>query len=123
MNTEVTNQSPESLGRFEIAGGDDGAYGPRFGPIRGTCVGVFGHDQNRCLVLQLESEVVHERFATTQVALRPRYTGTSFDTLLTEGGTVGVSLVLPAGEQSIREGLSAQNSLYWSIGTMRPSGA
>ncbi len=109
-----------SVRRYFIAGGDDGAYGPCFGPTSATEVGLFGAAETACLVLQLAQPVREADQDFELLAVRPRYVGVSFKDLQSEGGTVGVSLVLRGKESSIRAGLSAENSWYWSIGTITP---
>jgi hypothetical protein len=95
--------------RYTIAGGDDGCYGPRFGPIFAKEVGVFGSESTACLVIRLAEPVQEGSEQIQLLALRPRYSGVTFQELQTKGGTVGVSLVLPCKESSIRDGLSTAN--------------
>ncbi len=109
--------------RYTIAGGDDGCYGPSFGPVSANEVGVFGSEGTACLVIQLAEPVQEGSEQFQFLALRPRYAGGTFQDLRVKGGTVGVSLVLPGKESSIREGLSTENSKYWAIGTCTPSEA
>ena len=109
--------------RFTIAGGDDGCYGPRFGPVTAIEVGLFGSEATACLVIRLAEPVQEGSEHFEFLAIRPRYTGVTFEELRANGGTVGVSLVLPGKDFSIREGLSTENSKYWAIGTCTPSEA
>jgi hypothetical protein len=111
------------MNRYTIAGGDDGCYGPRFGPVAADEVGLFGSEAKACLVVRLAESVQDGSEHFEFLAIRPRYVGVTFEYLRAKGGTVGVSLVLPGKESSIREGLSTENSKYWAIGTCTPSEA
>lgn len=109
--------------RYTIAGGDDGCYGPSFGPVSATEVGLFGSEGKACLVIRLAESLQEGTEHIQFLALRPRYVGVTFEELRAKGGTVGVSLVLPGQESSVREGLSDKNSRYWAIGSCTPSEA
>jgi len=109
--------------RYTIAGGDDGCYAPSFGPAVAEEIGVFGADGRACLLLRLLEPIQDGSDRVQHLAVRPRYVGVTFQDLQASGGTVGVSLVLPGQEASIREGLSETNSRYWAIGTCTPSEA
>jgi hypothetical protein len=115
--------STTSAQRYSIAGGDDGVYGPSFGPVSATEVGLFGSAEAACMVVQLAQPVREGSQEFELLAVRPRYVGVTFTELQSKGGTVGVSLVRQGHESSIRSGLTAENSKYWSIGTITPSEA
>lgn len=111
------------MNSYSIAGGDDGCYGPSFGPATAEEVGVFGNEGSKCLVLRLHEPIQDGAMRIQLLAVRPRYVGVSFEALRTTGATVGVSIVLPGKEEQICEGLSEENSKYWAIGTCKRSDA
>jgi hypothetical protein len=123
-NQAPLGPDPKSMKHYTIAGGDDGCYGPRFGPALAEEAGVFGTEANACLVLRLLEPINEPSIGTVRLlAVRPRYVGVAFEEINKSGGTVGISLVLPGHEASITLGLSDCNSKYWAIGTCTPSEA
>jgi hypothetical protein len=108
---------------YTIAGGDDGCYGPRFGPVAAEEIGLFGAEGRVCLLLRLLEPIQDGPVQVQHLAVRPRYEGVTFHDLQASGGTVGVSVVFPGQEASVQEGLSELNSRYWAIGTCTPSDA
>jgi len=108
---------------YLIAGGDDGCYGPSFGPAVAEEVGIFGEEGHACLLLRLLEPIQEGSAQIHLLAIRPRYVGVTFQELQARGATVGVSIVLPGQEGSIRGGLSELNSRYWAIGICTPGEA
>ncbi len=86
-------------------------------------VGLFGEGGHACLVLRLLEPIQDGPAQVRLLAVRPRYVGVTFQELQTTGGPVGVSIVKPGQEESIRGGLTDLNSKYWAIGTCTPSEA
>lgn len=106
---------------YELAGGDGGAYGPVFGPIRATEVKLVTSGQQEYLLLRLMSPIQYKRDAIEYLVVSPRHAGDTIDKLRQETCTVGVGRVLPDKENEIEiSGVTAANVEYWSIGICKP---
>lgn len=102
---------------FEVAGGDGGCYGPRFGPVRAECVAQVPSAEGGHLLLRLSAPILVEGVCIEFLAVRPRYVGDSLEDIAMNGGTVGYWRVFPGKVLKVHAGLDATNSEYWSIGT------
>lgn len=105
------------MGTFEIAGGDDACYGPRFGPWTVETVGVVGDSDAGHLLLALPHPAQVDGAMVEVLAVRPRYVGVTLQDLLREGGTVGIWRVLPGRLTDLASGITPDNAEYWAIGT------
>lgn len=106
--------------RYELSGGDDGAYGPGFGPVRAFEIDVVEDaDGKRWQLVQLESALDYEDQRIEYFVLSPRYTGDRLSTLRDKGCTVGIGRVLPGKIDRVRNGDVAENVQYWAVGTSR----
>ncbi len=104
--------------RYELSGGDDGAYGPGFGPVRAFEIDVVEDaDGKRWQLVQLESALDYEGQRIEYLVLTPRYVGDRFSKLRNKGCTVGIGRVLPGRINMVRNGAIADNVDYWAVGT------
>ena len=108
------------MSTFEIAGGDDGCYGPRFGPAIADALGEVPSVDGGHMLLALREPLHIDGKTICLISVRARYVGDSLETIRGSGATVGVWRVLPEGEGTARQGLTPANSEYWAIGTCKP---
>ena len=102
------------MASYELAGGDGGSYGPQFGPIRARELGEIPGQDGGHILLALDTPLHIEGAVIEFLAIRPRYVGDTISTIRRKGATVGVWRVLPNCENSVRGGITQQNSEYWA---------
>lgn len=106
--------------RYELIGGDDGPYGPAFGPIIVFEVDLVEDGTGKFWqVVQLEQALEHDGQRIEFLTLSPRYAGDSLKKLRESGCTVGIGRVLPARIDDLRKGAVADNVEYWAVGTSK----
>lgn len=103
---------------FELSGGDGGAYGLLFGPIKAIEFADIDVAENKkYLVLKLEKPIVDSETVISYLIVAPRYVGDTIEILKEKGCTVGVSIVYPEKiEEVLASGMNSKNSKYWAIG-------
>ena len=106
---------------FELSGGDDGAYGPSFGPVSADKVGEIESKGVRYLMLHLHTPIRYKNDRIEYVVVSPRYTGDTVKKLKIKGCTVGIGRVLPGQEDHVKAyGITTATVEYWSIGNCIP---
>ena len=106
---------------YELSGGDEGAYGPVFGPVLADEIGEVESEGSSYLILHLQTPIQYEGDNIEYLLVSPRYTGDTLEKLRKEGCTVGVGRVLPDKEEEVQQaGVSSSTAEYWSIGTCTP---
>lgn len=106
--------------RYELSGGDDGAYGLAFGPVNVFEIGVVEDaDGKGWQIVQLENVLEYEGQHIEYFVLSPRHTGDRLGTLREMGCTVGIGRVLPGQIDRVRNGDVADNVQYLAVGSSR----
>lgn len=107
---------------YELSGGDDGAYGPVFGPLHAIEVKLVVSGSQEGLLLRLAAPIRYRNDAIEFFVVSPRYTNDTIAKLWREECTVGIGRVLPGKELDVeRNGVTTANVEYWSIGTCKPT--
>lgn len=102
--------------RYEISGGDGGAYGPAFGPITVFEIGIVEDAEGfSWQLVQLETCLEYDGQRIEYFVLSPRYRGDGMRKLQEKGCMVGVSRVLPGRLGDVRGGAVADNVDYWAV--------
>ena len=108
--------------RYSISGGDDGAYGPSFGPVSANEIGhIDGPEGSRALLLRLAVPIERAAGDIEYLVVRPRYTGQTLADVQEEGCVVGIWCVPADVAESMDDGVSLEDCEYWAIGNCRPS--
>ena len=105
--------------RYEVSGGDDGPYGPTFGPVYVFELAVIEASEGVSQLVQLEQSIDIDDRHIEYLLLSPRYKGDSINKLQEKGCIVGISRVLPGRVEKIREGEIANNVEYFAVGKSR----
>lgn len=106
--------------RFEISGGDDGAYGPAFGPVEAFEIEVVEDTGGVSYqLIQLLQSIHHGDAQIEYMTLLPRYKGDSIRRLRDHGCVVGIARVLPGKLDAVRAGHVSDNVEYWAVGTCK----
>jgi hypothetical protein len=106
--------------RFEITGGDGGAYGPEFGPVVGMEVAEIHGPQNDYLLLSLSPPMSIDDRSVECMIVSPRYQGDTLKKLRQKGCTVGVFLVQEGMQDEVKTGITKDNVTYWAVGGCKP---
>ena len=103
---------------FELSGGDGGAYGPFFGPVKAVeFADIVDAENKKYLVVKLEKPVKDGEMEISYFIVAPRYVGDTIEILKEKGCVVGVSIVYPEKiEEVLVTGMTGQNTKYWAIG-------
>ena len=104
---------------YQLTGGDNGCYGPVFGPVIADEQCEVSSEEGGHLLLALRRPLQVDELTIHLLAVRPRYVGDTLDTIRKSGAIVGVWRVLLEGESSIRSGITKSNAEYWAIGSCR----
>jgi hypothetical protein len=105
---------------YKLAGGDDGCYGPSFGPVIADERGEVPSGEGGHILLALREPLQINDQSIRMLAIRPRYVGRSLRSIRWLRATVGIWRVLPDAEAGVSNGLTAENSEYWAVGTCAP---
>jgi hypothetical protein len=103
---------------YNISGGDDGAYGPIFGPVKAEEICVIKEDY---VLLKLKETIQYKNDKIEYFVVAPRYKGDDINLLRKKGCIVGVARVLPNKvDNIINTKVIKPNIEYWSIGNCKP---
>jgi len=106
--------------RYQISGGDGGAYGPEFGPVIGEEVTEINGPKNDYLLLRLLPSMITGSTTTNYMVVSPRYKGDTIKKLRKKRCVVGVFRVLEGKQDEVRNGVTKENVDYWAVGDCKP---
>ena len=116
----------EKTKRYEIVGGDDDTWGPRFGPIIAEDAGeieLVGFNGYRLLLLHLLKPFQQNEEKVEFLVVSPRYADFTLNDIRKKGCFVAICRILPEKKIDIQKGLSKSDIDSLAIGVCKPISA
>ena len=112
------------LKQYEIIGGDDDTWGPRFGPVIAEEEGeIAGFSGQRFVLLRLLKPFQHSGENVEFLVVSPRYKDFTLNDIREKGCFVAIGRILPGKQINLQKGLSKDDTDYFSIGVCKPLSA
>ena len=106
--------------RFEISGGDGGAYGPAFGPVIAEEIAEIHQPPNEYLLLRLAVPLTLSERTSEYMLISPRYVGDSLKKIRRRHCVVGIFIVHEGKQDEVRANITRDNVDYSAVGDCRP---
>lgn len=107
--------------QYEIIGGDDDTWGPRFGPVIADDAGeISGLSGGRFILLHLVKPFQHTGENVEFLVVSPRYEGFTLNDIREKGCFVAIGRILPGKKIDKQKGFSKDDADYFSIGVCKP---